>query len=169
MVKRQFASSARARQAVKSVKHMPDSAIDFSDVPESTDQELKRARRVGRPRTGEAKQLIAIRISPRVLAKLRRVAESQKKPYQTLIHEILDKVRSMAKVTSKLQVTIPKAMADQYGIRPGVEIDWIPAGDAIRVVPTKHHGSLEDATARLRLFDEATTRRESILANGGNH
>jgi hypothetical protein len=43
---------------------MPDSRIDFSDIPESTDAELKRARRVGRPKTGDAKQLIAIRIAP---------------------------------------------------------------------------------------------------------
>ena len=34
----------------------------------------------------------------------------------------------MAKVTSKLQVTVPKAIADHYGIRPGDEIQWIPAG-----------------------------------------
>ena len=40
----------------------------------------------------------------------------------------------MAKVTSKLQVTVPKALANQYGIRPGVEIEWEPAGDTIRVM-----------------------------------
>ena len=28
----------------------------------------------------------------------------------------------MAKVTSKLQLTVPKAIADQYGIRPGDEL-----------------------------------------------
>lgn len=74
---------------------MPDSRIDFSDIPESTDAELKRARRVGRPvgrpKTGNAKQLIAIRISPRLLAQLRRLAAKQSKPYQTLIHELLEK------------------------------------------------------------------------------
>jgi bifunctional DNA-binding transcriptional regulator/antitoxin component of YhaV-PrlF toxin-antitoxin module len=26
----------------------------------------------------------------------------------------------MSKVTSKLQLTVPKAIADQYGIRPGM-------------------------------------------------
>ena len=31
----------------------------------------------------------------------------------------------MAKVTSKLQVTLPKALADQYGIEPGDEIGWV--------------------------------------------
>jgi len=46
---------------------------------------------VGRPRTGQAKQLIAIRISPGLLAQLRRLAAKQDKPYQTLIHELLEK------------------------------------------------------------------------------
>ncbi|MBZ5503672.1 MAG: BrnA antitoxin family protein [Acidobacteriia bacterium] len=69
---------------------MPDSRIDFSDIPESTDEELKGARRVGRPKSAHAKQLIAIRIDPRLLARLRRLARSKQKPYQTLIHELLD-------------------------------------------------------------------------------
>lgn len=91
MAKRKSASSAPDRRAAKSARHMPDSAIDFSDIPESTDAELKRARRVGRPPSGEAKQLIAIRIHPRLLAKLRRLAQQQEKPYQTLINEILER------------------------------------------------------------------------------
>ncbi len=74
---------------------MPDSRIDFSDIPESTDQELRRARRldrpVGRPKSGSAKRLIAIRIAPRLLAQLRRLAAKQSKPYQTLIHELLER------------------------------------------------------------------------------
>jgi len=96
MTPRRFASSARARQVVKSAKPMPDSRIDFSDIPESTDAELKRARRVGRPKTGSAKQLIAIRISPRLLAQLRRLAARQSKPYQTLIHELLERATKTA-------------------------------------------------------------------------
>jgi uncharacterized DUF497 family protein len=83
--------SAHGKQAAKSVKHMPDKNIDYSDIPESTDEELKRARRVGRPSTGNAKQLIAIRISPRVLDKLRKMAAKLGKPYQTLINELLEK------------------------------------------------------------------------------
>lgn len=70
---------------------MPDRRIDFSDIPESTSDELHRARRVGRPKTGYAKQLIAIRIAPRLLAQLRRLAAKQAKPYQTLIHELLER------------------------------------------------------------------------------
>ena len=70
---------------------MPDSQIDLSDIPEATDEELRRARRVGRPASGNAKQLIAIRIAPRLLDQLRRMAARQSKPYQTLIHELLEK------------------------------------------------------------------------------
>jgi predicted DNA binding CopG/RHH family protein len=69
---------------------MPDSKLDLSDIPEATDDQLRRARRVGRPVTGYAKQLIAIRIAPRLLAQLRRLAAKQSKPYQTLIHEMLE-------------------------------------------------------------------------------
>jgi AbrB family looped-hinge helix DNA binding protein len=65
----------------------------------------------------------------------------------------------MSKVTSKLQVTIPKAIADQFGICPGNEIDWIPAGDGVRVVPTAKKTGAEDTDLRLRLFDEATVRQ----------
>ena len=39
--------------------------------------------------------------------------------------QILDKVRIMPKVTSKLQLTVPKKIADQYGIRSGDELEWI--------------------------------------------
>lgn len=94
MKKRRFGLSAQGRRAGVSVKHMPDSQIDFSDIPESTDEELKRARRVGRPSSGLAKQLIAIRLSPRLLDRLRKMAAKQGKPYQTLIHELLEKAAS---------------------------------------------------------------------------
>jgi predicted DNA binding CopG/RHH family protein len=43
-----------------------------------------------------AKQLIAIRVSPRLLVLLRRMAAKQGKPYQTLIHEMLEKAASRA-------------------------------------------------------------------------
>ena len=85
------ASLARGKRLAKSAKYMPDSRLDLSDIPELTDEELKRARRVGRPKSGHAKQLIAIRISPRLLAQLRRLAAKQNKPYQTLIHELLER------------------------------------------------------------------------------
>jgi AbrB family looped-hinge helix DNA binding protein len=64
----------------------------------------------------------------------------------------------MAKVTSKFQVTVPKAIADRYSIRPGDEIEWAPAGDTIRVVPSRTQTPCEYPAARLRLFDQATKR-----------
>jgi predicted DNA binding CopG/RHH family protein len=69
---------------------MSDREIDFSDITESTNRELARAVRVGRPPTGNAKQLIAIRIAPRLLAKIRRLAAREKKLYQTFLHELLE-------------------------------------------------------------------------------
>jgi len=65
----------------------------------------------------------------------------------------------MAKVTSKLQVTVPKALADRFGIAPGDEIDWEPAGDAIRVVPARKQDR-RDRPSRARLFDQATKRQQ---------
>ncbi|HVV51227.1 MAG TPA: AbrB/MazE/SpoVT family DNA-binding domain-containing protein [Polyangia bacterium] len=64
----------------------------------------------------------------------------------------------MGKVTSKLQVTVPKAIAEQYRIRPGDEIAWVAAGESIRVLPAKPSAE-PDVSARLRLFDEATRRQ----------
>lgn len=92
MAKKRSVSSVREKRAAKSVKPTYDDGdIDFSDIPESNDEELKRARRVGRPATGKAKQLIAIRISPDVLQKLKKMALRADKPYQTLINELLEK------------------------------------------------------------------------------
>ena len=66
----------------------------------------------------------------------------------------------MAKVTSKLQVTIPKRIADEYGIAPGDEVDFVPAGDSIRLVPAGRGTSeLLSVEERLRLFDEDTARQ----------
>jgi len=94
--KKRSASSVHRKRAARSVKHIPDSLIDFSEIPEATDYQLKGMRRVGRPKSGMAKQLIAIRVSPRLLAMLRRMAAKQGKPYQTLIHEMLEKAASRA-------------------------------------------------------------------------
>ena len=62
-------------------------------------------------------------------------------------------------MTSKLLVTVPKAIAEQFNIRPGDELDWIPAADAIRVVPAAARQPALDVPARLRLFDRATERQ----------
>jgi len=64
----------------------------------------------------------------------------------------------MAKVTSKNQVTVPKKIAEEYGIRPGDDIEWAPAGDVIRVTPPGKHPARQDRESQLRLFDQATLR-----------
>jgi predicted DNA binding CopG/RHH family protein len=70
---------------------MRDAKIDFSDIPELSDAQLHNARRVGRPKSNNPKQLIAVRLSPALLAALKKLAKRRKKPYQTLMHELLEK------------------------------------------------------------------------------
>jgi bifunctional DNA-binding transcriptional regulator/antitoxin component of YhaV-PrlF toxin-antitoxin module len=65
----------------------------------------------------------------------------------------------MAKVTSKYQVTVPRAIAEQYKIRPGDDIQWQPAGEVIRVVPPHKRVTSVDRASKHRLFDLATKRR----------
>jgi len=62
-------------------------------------------------------------------------------------------------VTSKLQVTVPRALADRYGIAPGDEIQWEAGGDVIRVVPPRK-APRRDLRSRVRLFDQATARQQ---------
>ena len=69
----------------------------------------------------------------------------------------------MAKVTSKYQVTLPKAIANRYRIRPGDEIDWVAAGDVIRVIPGGAP-PVNDPESRVRLFDQATDRHRKRAA-----
>jgi len=76
----------------------------------------------------------------------------------------------MAKVTSKLQLTLPKAVAEDHGIRPGDELDVLSAGEGIRLVPARARGA-PDTAFRLRLFDQATRRqrrRQKGVAAGGS-
>jgi AbrB family looped-hinge helix DNA binding protein len=70
----------------------------------------------------------------------------------------------MAKVTSKLQVTMPKAIAERYGIRPGDEIEWQPAGSVIQIVPTAKQATALSLDARLKLYDAATARQRDRQA-----
>ena len=64
-------------------------------------------------------------------------------------------------MTSKLQVTIPKAIADAHGIEPGAELEFESAGEVIRVRPKRRKRRTAATTVRAHLaaFDEATTRQ----------
>ena len=90
MTRKRPASSAQGVRRTANVKHIADRDIDFSDIPESTPDELKKAVRIGRPTTGNAKQLIAFRIAPSLLSKIRKMAAKKETPYQTLLHELLE-------------------------------------------------------------------------------
>jgi AbrB family looped-hinge helix DNA binding protein len=67
----------------------------------------------------------------------------------------------MAKVTSKLQLTLPKAIAERYKIRPGDDLELLPAGDTIRMAKRNAPAVSRPATIqeRLQSFDLATARQ----------
>ena len=72
-----------------------------------------------------------------------------------------------AKVSSKLQVTLPKAIAQRYGIQPGDDLRFEESGEVIRVVPADVAAPTDglDVAARLRLFDAATARQQTREAS----
>ena len=72
---------------------------------------------------------------------------------------VLAIVRMMAKVTSKLQITVPKRLAAEVGISPGDDIDWALSGNGLHVTPAAERPGALDHASRLRLFDEATERQ----------
>ena len=84
-------SSARGGRAGRNERRMPRrKKIDFSDLPEASDAQLRAMRRVGRPPLGtRARRLIAIRLDPEVLAGFRKEAKRRNIGYQTLINKAL--------------------------------------------------------------------------------
>ncbi|MDE0240307.1 MAG: hypothetical protein OXQ84_08940 [bacterium] len=64
-------------------------------------------------------------------------------------------------MTSRFQVTLPKAPAECYGIRSGDDIQFEAAGEVMCVVSASAGASGEglDIEARLHLFDAATERQ----------
>jgi len=62
-------------------------------------------------------------------------------------------------VTSKLQVTLPKAIADAHNIRPGSEIQFESGIDCIRIVIGKSTSELA-LEEKLRLIKEARIRQQ---------
>jgi AbrB family looped-hinge helix DNA binding protein len=70
----------------------------------------------------------------------------------------------MGKVTSRYQVSIPKALAEQLGVRPGDEVEWEVAGDEFRVRPAHARKPLS-VEERLKSFDEATKRIAAYQKN----
>src|SRR3954462_860875 len=66
----------------------------------------------------------------------------------------------MARVTSKLQVSIPKRIANECGIAPGDEIEFVVSGGSIRVVRAGKRTPGPATDERLGLFDRATARQK---------
>jgi AbrB family looped-hinge helix DNA binding protein len=66
----------------------------------------------------------------------------------------------MPKVTSKLRVTIPKAIARAFGIEPGDEVSWVVTCNAIRLVPARPPPP-RPTEELLALFDAATARQRA--------
>jgi bifunctional DNA-binding transcriptional regulator/antitoxin component of YhaV-PrlF toxin-antitoxin module len=64
----------------------------------------------------------------------------------------------MPKVTSKLQITLPKALATQYDIKPGDEIQFEGVAGAIRMIPAGRGVPRLSLEERRRLFDESEQR-----------
>src|SRR3954470_5218205 len=88
---KRFGSLVRGERAGASVQRTRRK-IDYSDIPESSSDQLKAMRRVGRPPLGnEPRQLIAIRVDARVLESFRKEARRRRVGYQTLINEVLTK------------------------------------------------------------------------------
>ena len=75
--------------------------------------------------------------------------------------------KDMPKVTSKLRLTVPKKIADQYGIRPGDELEWIPAGESIRVELVRRKaraGQQLSAEEGMALFEANMERVDRLQA-----
>lgn len=67
----------------------------------------------------------------------------------------------MSKLTSKYQLTLPKAVAQDAGLKPGDEIDCEAAGEIIRIRPRTQSGAQKRSiTDQLMLFDLATERQQ---------
>lgn len=85
-----------AKERLRAMKEqgIPESKIDYSDIPSLTDEQLSQMRKVprGRPLLGkEKRQLISIKVDPELIETIKREAERLGKKYQSLIHEILGK------------------------------------------------------------------------------
>ena len=93
MAKKHLESSLHGKQILKNERFIRDEDIDYSDLPELTDEELKKfkpIKQMGRPfKNLLARKAIAIRLDQFTLAKIKKLAEKNGKGYQTLINEIL--------------------------------------------------------------------------------
>lgn len=73
----------------------------------------------------------------------------------------------MAKVTSKLQVTLPKRIAEAHGIAPGDDIEFVSSGPLIQIHTSANKAAQLQLSKeeRLRLFDQASQRQRAREAD----
>ena len=67
----------------------------------------------------------------------------------------------MAKVTGKFQITLPKALVEQCGIRIGDDLDLRPVGRSFQVDRRTAARAPGLRLERLAHFDRATTRQKT--------
>jgi AbrB family looped-hinge helix DNA binding protein len=70
-------------------------------------------------------------------------------------------VGGVGKVTGKLQITLPKHIADAHGIRVGDEVAFESRGETIELIPLRTRAAQLSRAERLEQFDEATKRQRS--------
>jgi bifunctional DNA-binding transcriptional regulator/antitoxin component of YhaV-PrlF toxin-antitoxin module len=70
----------------------------------------------------------------------------------------------MAKVTGKFQITLPKALVDQCGIRIGDELELRPVGRSIQIDRRSSPNATRRRQDRLADFDRATKRQQTRQA-----
>jgi bifunctional DNA-binding transcriptional regulator/antitoxin component of YhaV-PrlF toxin-antitoxin module len=68
---------------------------------------------------------------------------------------------SMAKVTGKLQITLPKALAELCGIQVGDELELRPIGKSIQIDRRSRRDTSDLRRDRLAHFDQASTRQRN--------
>lgn len=73
----------------KSAKVIPDSEIDFSDIPEFSKKQLAKAKPLGHPRITHEKKVIAVSLPRKLIYDLQKLAKKKHKPYETLLSELL--------------------------------------------------------------------------------
>lgn len=76
----------------------------------------------------------------------------------------------MSKVTGKLQITIPKALAERHHISPGCSVHFDSMGrDLLLRLEDSQHKTM-DRHARLASFDESTRRLRNLARpSSGKH
>jgi len=72
----------------------------------------------------------------------------------------------MSRLTTKYQLTVPRAVAQSVGLKPGDEVTLEAVGDAIRLrADTRSQQEGRSITDQLILFDLATEREQHRARN----